>query len=323
MIKSSKEADIFLFLSLDPERSGKFMPDVYLCGTGGMKPLPDRALTGLWTEHKGTALLIDCGEGMQISLARMGRSLAKLELLLITHFHADHVAGLPGLLLSAGNYGKTSPLTICAPRGGKRIIENICCICGAIPFDINIHELDPEGERFSFDDLEIAAFPLRHRIECFGYSITEHRLPVFVPEKADALGVPLNMRGILHHGGSVEINGRKITPDMVTAQKRPPLKITYITDTVYFEKLAYHAADSDLLVCEGMYGSDEFIPQMREKGHMVFSQSARVARDSHSKELWLTHYSPALRDPFEYESQVKSLFPAAVIGRDGMYKNIK
>lgn len=298
------------------------MIEICLAGTGGMKPLPCRFLTGLWAEHKGKALLIDCGEGMQIALAKAGVSLARLETLLITHFHADHIAGLPGLLLSAGNYGKSAPLHIYTPRGGIEIIKRLCCICPELPFDVTIHEISGEGTVFR-NGLEISFMPLRHRIDCFGFSITEPRPPVFSPEKADSLGVPPNMRSILHKGGSIDINGRVITPEMVTDGKRLPLKVTYITDTVYFDELSQFAKASDLLICEGMYGIDEYIPKMAEKGHMVFSQSARIAADSHSKELWLTHFSPALSAPEEELSSAKSIFPNTVAGKDGMKKAIK
>ena len=297
------------------------MIEICLAGTGGMKPLPNRFLTGLWAEHNGKALLIDCGEGMQIALAKAGVSLARLDTLLITHFHADHIAGLPGLLLSAGNYGKSSPLHIYAPRGGIEIIRRLCCICPELPFDVTIHEISSEGTIFR-NGLEISFMPLRHRIDCFGYSITEPRPPIFSPEKADSLGVPMKMRSILHKGGSIELNGKLITPDMVTAGKRLPLKVTYITDTVYFDGLSRFAEDSDLLICEGMYGSDEYISKMTEKGHMVFSQSAEIAADSRSKELWLTHFSPALTDPEAELETAKVIFPNTIAGKDGMKKTV-
>lgn len=303
------------------DRKEKTMIDICLPGTGGMKPLPNRFLTGLWAEHKGKALLIDCGEGMQIALAKAGLSLARLDTLLITHFHADHMAGLPGLLLSAGNYGKSSPLVIYAPKGGREIIERLCCICPELPFDVSVQEISGEGKVFR-NELEISFMPVRHRIDCYCYSITEHRPPVFSPEKADSLGVPINMRSILHKGQSIEVNGSIITPEMVTEGERLPLKITYITDTVYFDKLAHFAADSDLLIGEGMYGEDEFIPKMTEKGHMVFSQSAEIARSSRSKELWLTHYSPALTDPEEHLEAARAIFKNTLAGIDGMKKII-
>lgn len=297
------------------------MIDICLPGTGGMKPLPDRFLTGLWAEHKGKALLIDCGEGMQIALAKAGLSLARLETLLITHFHADHIAGLPGLLLSAGNYGKSSPLVIYAPKGGREIIQRLCCICPELPFDVTVHEISGEGTIFR-NGIEISFMPIRHRIDCYCYSITERRPPVFCPEKADRLSVPLNMRSVLHKGQSIEVNGRIITPEMVILGDRPPIKVSYITDTVYFDELARFAADSDLLISEGMYGEDEFIPGMTEKGHMVFSQSAVIAAASHSKELWLTHFSPALTFPEEHLKTAKAIFANTAAGIDGMKKTV-
>lgn len=293
------------------------MIDVCLAGTGGMKPLPDRFLTGLWAEHNGKALLIDCGEGMQIALAKAGLSLAKLDTLLITHFHADHIAGLPGLLLSAGNFGKSSPMVIYAPKGGRDIIGRLCCICPDLPFDVTVHEIEGEGCVFR-NGLEIRFMPVRHRVECYCYSITENRPPIFSPEKADKLGVPVNMRSILHRGESVEVKGRIISPEMVTEGKRQPLKVTYITDTVYFDELSRFAENSDLLVCEGMYGDDEYIPKMTQKGHMVFSQAARIAADSHSKELWLTHFSPAMSFPEEQLDAARQIYPNVNSGTDGL-----
>ncbi|MCM1577827.1 MAG: ribonuclease Z [Ruminococcus sp.] len=298
------------------------MLEIYLPGTGGMKPLPDRFLTGLWAEHNGSGLLIDCGEAMQIALAKISRSLAKLDMLLITHFHADHISGLPGLLLSAGNFGKTSPLKIYCPKGGRAVIKNLCCICPELPFEVTVTEISGQGE-FLWNGIFVGYRPIRHRVPGMCYSLTERRKPVFSPEKANALGVPVNLWKKLHSGSTVTVNGREITTEMVTDGLRPPLKVTYITDSVYFEELADFAKDSDLLISEGMYGDDDYREKMLEKGHMVFSDSAKIARLSGSKELWLTHYSPAMTNPAEYEKSVKALFPNTVISRDGQSTVIK
>ena len=299
------------------------MLNVYLPGTGGMKPLPERFLTGLWIEKDGKAMLVDCGEGMQVALAKQKRSLAKLDSLLITHFHADHIAGLPGLLLSAGNFSKTTPLKIYAPKGAEEIITGLCKICPELPFELEIHELEGQCETFEVIDLKVNAMYLQHRMDCYGYSFTEYRKPSFNPFKAKEFGVPVEKWKLLHEGVSVEVNGRVITSGMVTSQPKKPIKVTYVTDTVYFDELTDFASDSDLLICEGMYGDDSFIPKMQEKGHMVFSQAAKLALDSGSKELWLTHYSPALDKPYEYSEAVNTIFSNTVVSSDGQHKELK
>lgn len=299
------------------------MFDVYLAGTGGMKPLPDRALTGLWVEYGGRAFLVDCGEGMQISLARCGRSLAKLDAILITHFHADHIAGLPGLLLSAGNAGKTGTLDIYAPPGAEYYISGLRRICPELPFETAVHELDDNGGSIDLNGLRADYIPLHHTIPCFGYRFTEERPPVFSPEKAKALGVPVNLWKQLHSGNSVEADGKTITSDMVCGEKRAPLRVTYITDTAFFPELIDFAKGSDLLISEGMYAEDEYIPKMQEKGHMVFSQSAEIASGSNSKELWLTHFSPALDTSALSAESLSEVFNGIAISLDGKHKTIR
>lgn len=300
------------------------MIDVCLAGTGGMLPLPERWLTCFWLEYNGRACLIDCGEGTQITLAKNGCKISRLDALFITHVHADHISGLSGLLLSLGNCGKTGVLKIYGHTGISDIIEKLCCICPVLPFEIEIHELSSENiSEFKWNDIDVKSMPLRHKIDCLGYSFTLNRRAVFNPVKAKNLGIDLKYWKILHSGESVNIDGNIITPDMVTDEKRNPIKITYMTDSIYFDDMIAFSENSDLLVCEGMYGDDEYKEKMLEKGHMVFSQSAELALKSHSKRLWLTHYSPALTNPFEYEESVRKIFPDTVVSRDGERLTLK
>ncbi|MDE5946413.1 MAG: ribonuclease Z [Oscillospiraceae bacterium] len=300
------------------------MIDVCLAGTGGMLPMPERWLTCFWLEYNGKACLIDCGEGTQITLSKNGCKISRLDALFITHIHADHISGLPGLLLSLGNYGKTGVLKIYSHSEVYGIIKSLCCICPVLPFEIEFHELSSDNiSEFKWNDIDVKSIPLKHSIECLGYSFTLNRKPVFNPQKAKSLNIDVKYWKTLHEGKNIEIDGNIITSDMVTDEKRLPLKITYMTDSVYFDEMIDFAENSDLLVCEGMYGDDEYIDKMREKGHMVFSQSAKVALESHSKKLWLTHYSPALVNPFEYEENIKKIFTNTVISRDGERMTLK
>ncbi len=300
------------------------MIGVTLIGTGGMLPLPERWLTSMWLEYNGKACLIDCGEGTQIAINRHGIKLSHLDILLITHVHADHVSGLAGLLLSLGNCGKTDVLKIYGHKGITDTIKKLCCICPVLPFELEIHELpiDCKSE-FEWNDMTVSSMPLKHSIDCLGYSFVLKRKPVFNPQKAKSLGIDVKYWKELHSGKTIIIDGREITSEMVTDEQRKPIKVTYMTDSRYFDKMIDFAENSDLLISEGMYGDDEYISKMAEKGHMVFSQSAKIARKSDSKMLWLTHYSPALVNPYEYANDVKQIFENTVISRDGEKCDLK
>ncbi len=300
------------------------MIDVCLAGTGGMLPLPDRWLTCFWLEYNGKAALIDCGEGTQITLSKQGCKLSRLEALFITHSHADHISGLPGLLLSIGNCGRTEPLTVYGFEGIGYVLDQLSCICPILPFRVEVRELScTECSTFTWNDFEVQSLPLRHRMDCLGYSFILHRKPIFNPQKAKDLGIPVKLWKALHAGETVTADGTEFSPEMVTDGARKPIKITYMTDTVYFDEMIGFAKDSDLLVCEGMYGDDAYIPKMREKGHMVFSQAATLAKLAEVGRLWLTHYSPALTDPAEYTELVQEIFPNTVVSTDGQRMTLK
>ncbi len=303
------------------------MVDVCLAGTGGMMPLKNRWLTCCYMEYNGKAILIDCGEGTQIALTEADCKLSKLETLLITHFHADHISGLPGLLLSLGNYSKKTPLRIYGPKGITDIVNKLCCICGKLPYELQITEIATNQlTEFKIPEIDnmidVKSFPLKHKVPCLGYSFVFTRKPVFNPEKARELMIPQKMWSILHSGNPVEIDGNVITTDMVTDGIRKPIKITYATDSRPTDDITDAAFRSDLFICEGMYGDDENDQSMKEKGHMLFSDAVRIASDAEVERLWLTHYSPAMANPMQYEKEMKKKFPATVISVDGQKINL-
>lgn len=299
------------------------MLDLCLLGTGGMLPLPDRFLTSLYVRCGGHALLIDCGEGTQIALRKSGCSFKAIDVICITHFHADHIAGIAGLLLSMGNSDRTEPVTIAGPQGLYQILEGLMVIAAALPFQILVHEISRESDSLPLGPMHIRSFPVEHRIPCVGYVIDVPRSGKFHSERAEALDVPIKLWKDLQRGHAVTANGRQITPEMVLGQSRRGLKVLYATDTRPVSAIAHLGKNADLLILEGMYGDESKWKKAKEWTHMTFSEAASLAKDASAKELWLTHFSPSLADPFAYESQVRSIFSNTVIGQDGMKKTLK
>ena len=292
------------------------MLDVILLGTGGTMPLPDRALTSLLLRVGGGNILVDCGEGTQVQLRRCGASMHDIDHILITHFHADHVTGLCGLLLSMSKCERKAPVTIVTPKGGAYIIRCLCVTIPKMPFEIRVTELDGEREEFCAGMLTVTAQSAHHSVPCYAYSFDLKRAGRFDPEAAERLGVEKKLWKTLQRGEIVRLPERTVTPDMVMGAPRKGLKVTYITDTRPSKKLEELARGSDLLVCEGMYADEEKLPMAKEKKHMIFSEASAIASSSGSKRLWLTHFSPSLSDPYEHEAYAKSLFENTLIPCD-------
>ena len=294
------------------------MLDICLPGTGGMLPLENRWLTCCWMEYQGNALLIDCGEGTQLALKKAGCKLSRLNTLLLTHYHADHVAGLPGLLLTLGNTGKTTPLAIIGPEGLRTVVSALTVIAPVLPYPIELYEVK-RGEQGTLerDGMTVSFLPLRHSILCLGYRVEIKRKPIFNPGKAQALGIPKTLYKFLHRGEPVSYEGKTFEPDMVLDGPRKALRVTYFTDTQPVKTMKEFARNSDLLISEGMYGDDAERGKMEAKGHMIFSDSAKLARDACAEKLWLTHYSPAMPDPMPYLQYARNIFPNAEAAKDG------
>ena len=293
------------------------MLDVCLLGTGGMMPLPYRWLTSLMTRCEGSHLLIDCGEGTQIALKKKGWSAKPIDVICFTHYHADHISGLPGLLLTMGNAERTEPLLMIGPKGLERVVTALRTIAPELPFSIEFLELSEKEQEIRTGPYTIHAFKVNHNIPCYGYSVSLPRAGKFQVEKAQALNLPVRCWGILQRGETVELDGQVYTPDMVMGQARKGIKVTYCTDTRPLPVISKEAEDADLFICEGMYGDKEKAAKARENKHMTMYEAARLARDADTKELWLTHYSPSLAWPEDYMGEVRKIFPRAIAAKDG------
>ena len=293
------------------------MLDVCLLGTGGMMPLPGRWLTSLYLRCNGSCLLIDCGEGTQVAIRAKGLSFNPIDTILITHYHGDHISGLPGLLLSMGNAERTEPVSIYGPKGIEKVVSALRVIAPELPFPVNLYEITGPSQTFTVHDYEITAFRLSHSITTYGYSVNIRRTGRFLPELAAENNVPMRCWSHLQKGETVEFEGRRFTPDMVLGPERKGIKLTYCTDTRPIGSIARFAENSDLFICEGMYGEKEMAAKAMEHNHMTFFEAAGLAKQANAKELWLTHYSPMIVHPEEYLPVARAVFPNTKAAKDG------
>ena len=288
-------------------------------------PLPGRWLTSLYVRCNGHGILIDCGEGTQIALKAAGLSAHDIDLILLTHFHGDHVMGLPGILMSMGMSGRSEPVTIAGPKNLMKVVPSLCAVAG-IPFGLQGIELtEPECEFVTeFEPaLKVQAFQAWHSVMTYGYSLVLGRLPKFDRAKAEENGVPIKLWSKLQKGASVEADGKTYTPDMVLGAPRRGIRLTCCTDTRPTERIVRYCRDADLAVLEGMYGSDERLEAAKVKKHMIFSEAAEIARKANAKELWLTHYSPSETHPEEWIEKTREIFPESFCGTCGKHTTLR
>ncbi len=295
---------------------GKKMLDVCLLGTSGMMPLPGRWLTALMTRYNGSSLLIDCGEGTQIAIREKGWTFHSIDTICFTHYHGDHISGLPGLLLSMGNADRTEPVTLIGPKGLERVVSALRVIAPELPFEVKFIELSEPEETIETKGYQIRAFQVKHNVICYGYSIEIKRGGRFYTERALENQVPQKFWNRLQKGETIAEGDIIYTPELVLGPERKGIKLTYCTDSRPVKAIADHAAESDLFICEGMYGENEKDSKAKEYKHMTFSEAAKLAKAAEVKELWLTHYSPSLIRPEDFIGNAKHIFPNTKPGKD-------
>lgn len=294
------------------------MLDVCLLGTGGMMPLPYRWLTSLMLRYNGSSLLIDCGEGTQIAIREKGWSFKPIDIICITHFHGDHISGLPGILLAMGNSDRTEPLYMIGPKGLEKVVNALRIIAPELPFEIRFIEIAQPYEEIRMNGYVIRAFKVNHKITCYGYTVEIERAGMFDVAKAESAGIPKMFWSKLQKGETIQYEDRTLTPDMVLGEPRKGIKLTYTTDTRPTESIITNAQNADLLICEGMYCEKGDVNNAVKYKHMTFEEAAKLAKAARVKTLWLTHYSPALGKPDIFMDDVRKIFPNAYPGKDKM-----
>ena len=297
--------------------------EAFILGCGGMMPLPYRHLTSVLLRRDGDLFLFDGGEGTQVSLRRLNLKWKKINAIFVSHTHADHVTGLPGILMLNAQVERTEPLFIFGPPKIKEYIETSRKVLDMyINYPIEVKEITAPSIVFEGDGFYIRAFPLDHTKTCVGYTLEELDRPgEFNPEKAELLNVPVGpLWGKLQKGQPVvSSDGKTVFPEDVMGKKRNGRKFSFVTDTLYKTSIAKEVYGSDLLVCEAMFEND-LIDQAKEKKHMTAREAALIARDSNSLRMYMIHYSPRYNDK-ELEKlllQAREIYPGAELSKDRM-----
>lgn len=301
--------------------------EAFVLGCGGMMPLPYRHLTSVLLRRDGDLFLFDGGEGTQVSLRRLNLKWKKINAIFISHTHADHVTGLPGILMLSSQVDRKEPLYIFGPPKIAEYIETSRKVLDMyINYPIIVKEIEAPCIVYKGDDFVVRAFPLEHTKTCVGYTLEEKNRPgIFDPEEAKKLKVPQGpLWGKLQKGESVlNTDGIEVKSEQVVGKERHGRKFSFVTDTLYLPSIAKEVYKSDLLICEGMF-SEDCADQAKEKKHMTARQSATIARDAQAKRMAMIHYSPRYNDS-NLEvllKEAKEIYPNAELTKDRMHFDI-
>lgn len=291
-----------------------------MLGSGGSIPLPDRYLSSGLIEYKGRKILVDAGEGTQVSMRSINSGFKDLDVICITHLHGDHIIGLQGMLGTTSNSGRTKPITIIGPTGLKDVLAGFRLISPYLNYEVNVIEDPTEPVVINNDDIHgdlvIETLPVEHTRPCLGYRFNIARQPKFDVEKARANHVPQAAWKSLQQGQEVTLDGITYTKDMVLGEERKGLSISYITDTLPIDTIPNFVQDSDLFVCCANYGDSADKKKADKNKHMTFHDAATLAKEGNVHRLLLTHFSQAMRHPEEYVENAREVFPHTWINQD-------
>ena len=296
---------------------------ITLLGTSALFPLPERALTSAYLFCEGHSILFDCGEGTQTAARKADVSLMKTDIIALTHYHGDHILGLPGLLQTMSSLQRTEPLYIIGPENISSELEPILKLTGYTTFQIILMEISNEIRLCELIkgwpyEAKLKSFPTVHRCKSQGYSFNLGRAGKFLPEKAKALNIPVKFWSVLQKGQSINLDDKIIMPSEVLGEPRKGLKFVFSGDTAMCENLINEAKHADLFICEATYGENEQAQLAFDHGHMNFSQAAECAKKADVKNLWLAHYSPRIEKPSYYLQNAKNIFENTLCGYDGL-----
>jgi ribonuclease Z len=296
------------------------MLSITFLGTSASIPTIERNVAGLAVQREGETILFDCGEGSQRQMMRYGVGFSFREIF-FTHYHADHLLGVTGLLRTMGLQDRTAPVVLYGPKGAQRVLGTAITLgVERNKFPVEILEIKP-GDRLARDEYDIVVFPTEHRADTLGFALVEHpRLGRFNPERARELGIPEGpLWGQLHRGKPVTLpDGRTVGPADLVGSPRSGRRLVYTGDTRPHLSVIEASRNADLLVHEATFGGDE-LERARETGHSTAAEAARVALEAGARRLVLTHISSRYnRDASELLAEAKAVFPETVIARDGM-----
>lgn len=295
--------------------------------------MPFRSLSASLLKFNGRKILIDCGEGTQVSMRMVGWGFKSVDVICITHCHGDHIVGLVGLLSTIGNSGRVEPLTIIGPKGIEKVVNGLRVIAEHLPYEVNIIE-NPKEVNLNVNkeslevvnqngQIKINTLEVEHSSPCLGYSIYFKRDRKFSIEKVEENNVPKVLWNKLQKGNEEIIlyEGREYKKEMVLGDERKGIKLSLITDSRPQEKMVNFIKESDLFICEGTYGNNDDIEKAIKNKHMTFAEAAKLASDSRCKELLLTHFTPAMLEPKLYEDNARNIFENTIIGEDRLIKS--